>query len=82
MRFDTDQAAHRALSSTTATVRAYAGSELSGHVIELLDALAISYCMDLVHVEPDGLVRLQSALRQVSMLRDVFANNGMDIPKI
>lgn len=66
----------------THNLRMYAGSELSGHAIELCDALSASYCLDLLHVKPEDLVRVQSALRQVSALRAVFANDGADVPKI
>jgi len=82
MHADQEQTINQALIEATRNVRSYKGSELSGHAIELLDALTASYCLDLVHVAPEGLVRLQSALKQVSYLRNVFANDGLDIPKI
>jgi hypothetical protein len=79
---DISQRAHASLLDSCKAVRAYADSELSKHAIDMLDALAAGYCVDLIHVQPEGLVRLQSALQQVSALRDVFANDGADIPKI
>jgi len=82
MHADQEQRIHQMLTEATRNVRAYQGSELSEHAIALLDALTASYCLDLVHVAPEGLVRIQSALKQVSFLRNVFANDGMDIPKI
>ena len=80
--FDMAQHTHLLLIDATKTVRAYEGSELSAHAIELLDALAASYCLDLIDVAPEGLVRLQAALKQVTALRNIFANDGMDLPKI
>ena len=79
---DAGQRAHDALIETVRDVRAYADSDLSKHVIDMLDALAASYCLDLIEVTPDGLSRLQAALKQVSLLRDIFANDGVNIPKI
>ena len=73
---------HKMLVSATKTIREYAGSEISTQAIELLDALSASYCLDLVYVQPEDLIRVQSALRQVAALRAVFANDGIDIPKI
>ena len=81
-RVDMETQGQQALRQASANVRAYAGSELSTHVLNLLDALMASYCLDLIHVQPEGLVRLQAALRQTMALRDVFANDGLDIPKI
>ncbi len=81
-RVDLETKGRQALLQATANVRAYAGSELSLHAVDLLDALMASYCLDLIHVQPDGLTRLQAALKQVMALRNVFANDGLDIPKI
>lgn len=77
-----EQRAHQELLEAAAVVRSYEGSDLSRHAIALLDALSASYCLDLMHVSPDGLTRVQAALKQVMQLRDVFANDGMDLPKI
>ena len=81
-RVDLETSGRQALLQATANVRAYAGSELSQHAVDLLDALVTSYCLDLIHVQPEGLVRLQAALKQTVALRSVFANDGLDIPKI
>ena len=81
-RVDLETKGHKALLQAAANVRAYAGSELSVHAVNLLDALMASYCLDLIQVQPEGLIRLQAALKQTMALRDVFANDGMDIPKI
>lgn len=77
-----DQLMHEQLIDTTRTVRAYAGSDCSKCVIEMLDSLGQSYCMDLVNIQVDGLVALQSAIKQVYAIRNVLANEGMDLPKI
>lgn len=79
---DMDLRSQKELQAATNNVRAYAGSDQSKLVIELLDALSASYCLDLISVQPEGLVRIQSALKQVRALRDVFANDGMDSPRI
>ena len=79
---DMETRTHGMLIESAKAVRAYADSDLSRHAIELMDALAASYCLDLINVAPEGLVKIQSALKQVAALRDVFANDGIDIPKI
>jgi hypothetical protein len=79
---DMENHTHKLLIEANRNVRAYADSDASKHAIELLDALMASYCVDLIHVSPDGLIRLQAALQQVTALRDTFANDGMNIPKI
>ena len=81
-KFDMEQNTRNLLINSVQAVRAYADSDLSKHAIEMLDALAASYCLELINVAPEGLVRLQSALKQVSALRDVFANDGCDLPII
>jgi len=70
------------LIEATRTVRQYAGSDCSRHVIEMLDCLARSYVLDLVNVDVDGLVKLQAAIKQVYAIRSVLDDNGLDIPKI
>lgn len=60
----------------------YAGSDVSKQAIAVLDALYDCYCLDLIDVAPDGLVRIQAAIKQVTYLRNVFANDGLDVPKI
>ena len=70
------------LKDSTRDLRQYAGSDVSKQAIAVLDALYDCYCLDLIDVAPEGLVRLQAAIKQVSYLRNVFANDGMDIPKI
>jgi hypothetical protein len=70
------------LKESTRDLRMYAGSDVSKQAIAVLDALYDCYCQDLINVAPDGLVRLQAAIKQVTLLRNVFANDGLDIPKI
>ncbi len=79
---DKEQTAHNALKSASLSVREYKGSDVSKQAIALLDALYDCYCLDLINVRPEGLVALQSALKQVSMLRNVFTNDSQDVPKI
>lgn len=74
--------AHNNLTAAARNVRLFNGSDVSVQAIEMLDALIASYCLDLMSVSPEGLVRLQSALQQTSAIRAVFANDGIDNPKI
>lgn len=74
--------AHNNLTATARNVRMFEGSDASLMAIEMLDALIASYCLDLMSVSPEGLVRVQSALQQTSAIRAVFANDGIDTPKI
>lgn len=82
MGIDQSQSALNRMTESSRAVRAYADSELSKHVVELLDALSASYCLDLMHVPPEGLVKIQAALRQTAALRAVFTNESNDVPKI
>ena len=72
----------KALGEASATIIEYAGSDVSVAAIKLLDTLATSYMHDLSSVQPDGLIRLQAALRQVNALRDLFKGGQGLIPKI
>ena len=51
-------------------------------MVAMLDALIDSYKIDLMHVNADGLVRLQSCIRQVLAIRAVVADESQDLPKI
>lgn len=63
--------------------REYATSEAVRSVIRLLDALEEQYKADLEAVSIDNLVRLQTALRQVSALRKSLTDKqGYALPKI
>ena len=79
---DKEQQAYIALKEASLTVREYKGSNVSKHAVALLDALYDCYCLDLINVRPEGLVALQSALKQVTLLRNVFTNDSQDVPKI
>lgn len=79
---DKSRSTYKALQEATLVVREYAGSDPSKHAIALLDALYDSYCLDLIDVTPERLVAIQSAIKQVMYLRNVFANDGQDVPKI
>ena len=63
--------------------REYATSEAVRSVIKLLDALEEQYKADLETVDTDSLVRLQTALRQVTALRkSITDQHGYALPKI
>lgn len=63
--------------------REYATSEAVRSVIRLLDAIEEQYKADLEAVSIDNLVRLQTALRQVSALRKSLTDKqGYALPKI
>jgi hypothetical protein len=63
--------------------REYAASEAVRSVIRLLDAIEEQYKADLEAVSIDNLVRLQTALRQVSALRKSLTDKqGYALPKI
>lgn len=79
---DLGQQVQQELIEASKVVRAYAGSDVSRNVIEMLDALGRSYTLDLVHCTTDDLVRIQSAIKQIYAIRNVLAAEGFDIPKI
>ena len=81
-KIDNAQVLHQQLIDATKTVRQFAGSDCSRAVLTMLDALAVSYFNDLIDVEVDGLVALQSRIKQVYAIRAIVANDGQDIPKI
>lgn len=70
------------LIEATRTVRQYAGSDCSRNVIEMLDTLAQCYIADLINVNTDGLIPLQTSIKQIYAIRNVLADDGLDIPKI
>lgn len=74
-------AAYRSLVELCATVREYAGCPAYEQAIAMLDAMEGCYVDDLREVGPDGLVRLQSALRQIGLIRDVLSGKEL-LPKI
>ena len=82
MRLDEQLAVQKDMNSAASVVRAYAGSDASSAVLAMLDALMDSYKLDLMHVRPDGLERLQAAIQQSAAIRAVVANDTLDSPKI
>lgn len=63
--------------------REYAGSDAVRSVIKLLDALEDQYKAELEFVTIENLVKLQTALRQVTALRNSLTDqNGYALPKI
>lgn len=79
---DDSLTAIKQMSSATTVVRAYAGSDASNALLAMLDALIDSYKLDLMHVKPDGLDRLQAAIQQTVAIRAVVADDTADPPKI
>lgn len=79
---DQEGKTHKALVQLTESVGAYAGSDCARMVVDLLDVLIASYCLDLMEVKPEGLIRVQSAVKQASALRDVLSGASRGIPKI
>lgn len=82
MKIDDSLTVMKQMASATSVVRAYAGSDASKAMLVLLDALIDSYKLDLMHVKPDGLERLQAAIQQAAAIRAVVADDTTDIPKI
>lgn len=82
MKLDASLTAMKQMASAATVVRAYAASESSKALLAMLDALADSYKLDLMHVRPDGLDRLQAAILQTMAIRNVVADDTQDIPKI
>lgn len=74
--------AHRALVDATAAAIEFCGCDAHKAVIGMLDALEASYLTDLLDVRPEGLVALQSAMKQAAAIRDVLAGAKGDLPKI
>ena len=82
MSVDPQLAAMKQMSSAASVVRAYSAADSSKALIAMLDALVASYALDLMHVSPDGLVRLQAAIQQTRAIRQVVADESQDLPKI
>lgn len=82
MTFDAQTKAMHQMASAAVVVRAFASSDSARALIALLDALIASYLLDLLHVTPDSLVRVQAAIKQAQAIRAVVADESTDIPKI
>lgn len=74
--------AMRSIGSAASVVRAFHGSDSSKAVCAMLDALMDSYKLDLMHVSPENLVRLQACILQTAAIRNVVADDSQDLPKI
>lgn len=82
MMADSVELSRRAADALTAA-REYATSDAVRCVIKLLDALEDQYKAELENVSVDNLVRLQTALRQVTALRSAITDqHGYALPKI
>lgn len=79
---DAQMNALKQMGSACTLVRAYAASDSARAMLALLDALIDSYKLDLMHVSPEGLTRLQAAIQQAAAIRAVVADDTTDIPKI
>lgn len=66
----------RRMEDASMAIKEYNKSELSQHILVLLDSLAESYKEDLASVDEAGLKTLQAKLRQTIAIRDVIAGSG------
>lgn len=62
-------------------VREYSGSELSGHIDDMLSALAESYRSDLEEVTEGRLIDLQAKLKQTLAIQRIVRGE-IGVPKI
>jgi hypothetical protein len=70
------------LADASEVMRAYAGGDVSMAAVQMLRALEDGYMLDLRSVGADNLVQLQTKIRQVIALREVFENVGLELPRI
>jgi len=75
-------AIHKALIDTTNAVTEYVGSEAYRHAAAMLEVLIYSYSKDLQNVLPEDLVRVQTAIRQTTAIRDLLIGASRVSPKI
>jgi len=59
----------RAMHARVEAIRAYAGTEVHGHVLALLAHLKDGYMQELIEISPQDLQLKQGALRQVIALQ-------------
>lgn len=76
-----DLARARSLVEATNVAKEYFGSDVIRAVTNMLEALEESYKADLADVNPEGLVALQSKLKQTQAIRKVLSKE-MPLPKI
>ena len=79
---DTQTALQAKMQTECATLRCYAQSDVSKTLVKMLDTLVEIYKIDLMHVTPEYLTRLQAAIRQTKAIRDVVADESSELPKI
>ena len=82
MQHDKAIQAMRNVSATTELVKAYASSDSANATCAMLDALIDSYKLDLMHVTPEGLTRLQALIQQTDAIRGVVSGERQGLPKI
>lgn len=70
------------VSTLTAAMREFSGTDCMRIVVKLLDAMKDSYMSDLVHVKADDLALKQGAVRQVMALRDAIVGEQMIVPLV
>ena len=66
----------------TGALRAYAGTDVFDHLMQLLSALRMVYLHDLVDVTPADLLAKQGALRQVIALERALSSALVDTPRV
>ena len=79
---DAAMTAMKIMANAAEVVRAFSSSDTAKATCAMLDALIESYKLDLMHVTPEGLVRLQASILQTQAIRNVVAGDTQDIPKI
>lgn len=70
------------IATATHTLREYTGGDAHRHVCDLMMALEESYKHDLITVDADNLVRVQTALRQVVAIREAIQRGSIQEPKV
>lgn len=71
----------RSLVDATNVAKEYFGADAIRAVTNMLEALEESYKADLADVDTDGLIALQSKLKQTQAIRKVLSKE-MPLPKI
>lgn len=64
------------IAAATSAMREFQGTEAHKQITELLQALEDGYKHDLTTVSVEGLVRVQTALRQVSNIRQAICRDS------
>ena len=82
MKVDAQMKAMQDMASAAEVVRAYVNTDSARAMTAMLDVLITSYTLDLLHVLPADLVRLQAAIKQTQAIRNVVTDQSQDPPKI